>query len=72
MHSDNTWHRNAVLIEQAREDAMEIHKALKIEGLGSIQERCRRGLEVVANKFSKVIGIESINRAQSGLCMTVL
>lgn len=33
MHSDNTWHRNAVLIEQAHEDAMEIHKALKIEGL---------------------------------------
>jgi hypothetical protein len=33
MHSDNTWHRNTVIIEQAREDAMEIHKALKIEGL---------------------------------------
>jgi hypothetical protein len=33
MHSDNTWHRNAELIEQAREDAMEIHKAFKIEGL---------------------------------------
>lgn len=33
MHSDKTWHRNAMLIEQAREDAMEIHKASKIEGL---------------------------------------
>lgn len=33
MHSDNTWHRNAMLIKQAREDAMEIHKASKIEGL---------------------------------------
>jgi hypothetical protein len=33
MHSDNAWHRNAMLVEQAREDAMETHKALKIEGL---------------------------------------
>jgi hypothetical protein len=33
MHSHNTWHRNAILVEQAREDAMEIHKASKIEGL---------------------------------------
>jgi hypothetical protein len=33
LHSDNNWHRNAMLVEQAREDAMEIYKASKIGGL---------------------------------------
>jgi hypothetical protein len=31
--TDNAWHRNAMLVEQAREDALEMHKASKIEGL---------------------------------------
>ena len=43
MHSDNTWHRNAELIEQAREDAMEIHKAFKIEGLRKYTRKVSAG-----------------------------
>lgn len=33
MCNNNTGYRNTVLVEQAREDALEMHKASKREGL---------------------------------------